>query len=319
MSDSFPADEASPWSWVARGLTVLSLLLIVLLVPTVVLAQRDFSKVEIKTIDLGDGLMMLQGAGGNIGVSTGKDGVILIDDQYAPLTEKILAAIRARSKGEIRFVLNTHWHGDHTGGNENLGQAGAVILAHERVRARMSSDQFRPPPRRNVPASPEVAWPVITFEDGVTLHLNGQRIEAIHVAPAHTDGDSIVYFHEADLLHMGDTYFSGMYPYIDASSGGTLDGMIAAADRGLAIAGPKTRIIPGHGSLATRADLEATQKMLVSIRDRVLKLIEFGQSRNEVIAAKPTRAFDEKWGNGFIKPDSFAGIAYDALESRMSE
>jgi cyclase len=316
MSGSLQRDDATERSRVVGLLTVLSMLF---LMPTVVIAQRDFSQVEIKTTDLGDGLAILEGAGGNIGVSTGKDGVFLIDDQYAPLTEKILTAIRGLSKNEVRFVLNTHWHGDHTGGNENLGQAGALIFAHERVRARVSSDQVRPLDGRRTPASPEAAWPVVTFEDGVTLHLNGQTIEAIHVESAHTDGDSIVYFHEADLLHMGDTFFAGMYPFIDTSSGGAIDGMIAAADRGLAIAGPATRIIPGHGPLSNRADLEVTRNMLVSIRDRVLKLIEGGQNRDQVIAAKPTKAHDEKWGGGFIKPDVFAGIVYDGLEGRAAK
>jgi cyclase len=316
MSGSLRRDDATGRWRVVGLLTVLSILL---LMPTVVIAQRDFSKVEIKTTNLGDGLAMLQGAGGNIGVSTGKDGVFLIDDQYAPLTEKILKAVRALSKDEVRFVFNTHWHGDHTGGNENLGQAGALIFAHERVRARVSVDQVRPLDGRKTPASPEAAWPVVTFEDGVTLHLNGQTIEATHVESAHTDGDSIVYFHQADLLHMGDTFFAGMYPFIDTSSGGAIDGMIAAADRGLAIAGPETRIIPGHGPLSNRADLEVTRNMLVSIRDRVLKLIEDGQNRDQVIAAKPTKEHDEKWGGGFIKPDVFAGIVYDGLEGRTTK
>jgi len=297
-----------------RVIGLLAMLAIVFGMPTVVFAQRDFSKVEIKTTDLGFGLAMLQGAGGNIGVSTGPDGVFLIDDQYAPLTEKILAAIRALSSESVRFVLNTHWHGDHTGGNENLGKAGALIFAHERVRARMSSEQFMAAAGRKIPASAEVGWPVVTFKHGVTLHLNGHTIEAIHVEPAHTDGDSIVYFHEADLLHMGDTYFAGMYPFIDTSSGGEIDGMIAAVERGLAIAGAGTRIIPGHGPLSNRADLEATYEMLVSIRDRVLKLIESGRTRDEVIAAKPTKGHDATYGGGFIKPDIIAGIVYDGLK-----
>ena len=304
-----PPDRALP----GRAAALLTLASLVF-ASTPVLAQRDFDKVTIKTTDLGDGLAMLQGAGGNIGVSTGADGVFLIDDQYAPLTAKIEAAVRTLSEEKIRFVLNTHWHGDHTGGNENLGEAGALILAHERVRVRMSRDQFRPLTGQETPASAEIAWPVITFEDGVTLHLNGHTIEAIHVDPAHTDGGSIVYFHEADLLHMGDTYFAGFYPFIDTSSGGTVDGMIAATDRGLRLAGPKTRIIPGHGPLSTRADLAATRTMLISIRDRVLKLIEDGQDRDQVIAAMPTKEHDAVYGRGFIKPAVFAGIVYDSLK-----
>jgi cyclase len=284
--------------------------------PVAVAAQQDFSKVEIKTTDLGSGLAMLQGAGGNIGVSTGPDGVFLIDDQYAPLTEKIRAAIRDLSEEPIRFVLNTHWHGDHTGGNENLGGAGVLILAHHRVRERLSTEQFQAIRNRTIPASSQLAWPVVTFEDGVTLHLNGQTIEATHVDPAHTDGDSIVYFREADLLHMGDTFFSGMYPFIDTSSGGRIDGMITAADRGLAIAGPKTRIIPGHGPLSNRQDLAGTREMLISVRDRVRILMDEGLDRDQVIARQPSKDSDGQFGGGFMKPDVFVGIVFDSLKSK---
>jgi len=296
------------------GLAVVAMAVFSMIWPVAVAAQQDFSKVEIKTIDLGSGLAMLQGAGGNIGVSTGTDGVFLIDDQYAPLTEKIRAAIRELSKEPIRFVLNTHWHGDHTGGNENLGQTVDFILDHHRVRERLSSEQFQAIRNRTIPASPKAAWPVVTFEEGVTLHLNGQTIEVTHVDPAHTDGDSIVYFREADLLHMGDTYFSGMYPFIDTSSGGRIDGMIAAAERGLAIAGPKTRIIPGHGPLSNREGLSGTLEMLISVRDRVRNLMAEGLDRAQVIEKKPSRSFDGNYGGGFMKPDVFVGIVFDSLE-----
>jgi cyclase len=293
--------------------TVLSMVVLLIAWSSTVSAQRDFSDVEIETTDLGSGLAMLQGAGGNIGVSSGPDGVFLIDDQYAALSAKIRAAVAALSAQPIRLVLNTHWHGDHTGGNENLGKSGVTILAHHRVRERLSTDQVQPLRNRTIPASPEAAWPVITFEEGVTLHLNGQTIEATHVGPAHTDGDSIVYFHEADLLHMGDTFFAGLYPFIDVASGGRLDGMIEAADRGLAIAGPKTRIIPGHGPLTDRDGLLQARDMLVSVRDRVRNLLGQGLDRDAVIAAKPSQDFDALYGGGFMSPERFVGIAYDSL------
>jgi len=306
-------DECMPIRCIVSSLTMLCLLIVS---PSIAAAQRDFSMVEIETIELGSGLAMLRGAGGNIGVSTGPDGVFLIDDQYAPLGEKIRAAVAALSTEPIRFVLNTHWHGDHTGGNENLGKAGVLIFAHHRVRERMSTDQFQALRGRTTPASPEAAWPVVTFEDGVTLHLNGQTIEAIHVDPAHTDGDSLVHFREADVLHMGDTFFAGIYPFIDVSSGGRIDGMIAAADRGLAIAGPKTRIIPGHGPLSDRAGLLATRDMLISVRDRIRNLIAEGADRDAVVAGKPSAAFDAEFGGGFLSPDDFVAIAYESLKPR---
>jgi glyoxylase-like metal-dependent hydrolase (beta-lactamase superfamily II) len=213
---------------------------------------QDFESVEIKTTRVASGIYMLEGRGGNLGVSIGSDGAFLIDDQFAPLTEKILAAIRKLSGAPIRFVLNTHWHGDHTGGNENLGKAGALIVAHENVRERMSVEQFIEAFGRRVDPSPPGALPVVTFTDAVTFHLNGDEIHAFHVPPAHTDGDSIVHFRIANVVHTGDTYFNGRYPFIDLSTGGTIDGVIAAADRLLELCDTETRIIPSrdarHGS-----------------------------------------------------------------------
>lgn len=284
-----------------------------LLSGTTVSAQQDFSKVEIRTTSLGQGVAMLAGAGGNLGVLTGPDGVLLIDDQYAPMSEKIRAAVAKLSAEPIRYVLNTHWHGDHTGGNESLGRSGAVILAHEEVRKRMSMDQFQPSRDRTIPASPREALPVVTYDEGVTLHLNGHTIDVHHVDPAHTDGDSIVHFREADVMHLGDTFFSGFYPFIDLASGGRVGGVIAAVDRALAIAGPKTRIIPGHGPLSTRADLESYRKMLVSVRDRVRKLIDEGMDLEAVLAAGPSKAFDADLGGGFMTPENFVSIVYGSL------
>lgn len=312
MMDAYLMSRALLPTFFVRGVVLAVMLLVVW--PFAAIAQQDFSNVEIKTTDLGSGLAMLQGAGGNLAVSTGPDGVFLIDDQYAPLTTKIRAAISALSKEPIRFVLNTHWHADHTGGNENLGRAGVLIMAHHRVRERLRSEQFQAARGRTVPPSPEAAWPVVTFEDGVTLHLNGQTIEASHVAPAHTDGDSIVYFREADLLHMGDTYFAGMYPYIDTSSGGRIDGMIEATDRGIAIAGPTTRIIPGHGPLSNRQELVGTREMLIKIRDRVRNLIIEGLDRDQVIARNVSKDFDGAYGGGFMTPARFVSVVYDSMK-----
>jgi glyoxylase-like metal-dependent hydrolase (beta-lactamase superfamily II) len=276
--------------------------------------QQDFSKVEVKAEKVAEGVYMLTGAGGNIGLSVGGSGAFVIDDQFAPLSEKILAAIRTVTKEPVRFVVNTHLHGDHTGGNENMGKAGAIVVAHENVRKRMSVEQFSATFNRTTPASPEAALPVVTFTDAVTFHWNGDEIRVHHVAPAHTDGDSIVRFVKADVVHMGDLFFNGGYPFIDTSSGGRVDGVIAAAEETLAVIGDKTRIIPGHGPLATRADLQAYRDMLKVLRDRIAKLKAEGKSRDEVIAAKPTADHDAKWGTGFMKGDTFTGLAYDSLK-----
>jgi glyoxylase-like metal-dependent hydrolase (beta-lactamase superfamily II) len=277
------------------------------------LAQQDFSKVEVKAERVAEGLYMLTGSGGNMGLSVGKSGTYLIDDQYAPLSGKILGAIRAITPDPVRFVVNTHWHGDHTGGNENMGKEGALLVAHENVRVRMSKEHFMAAFGRKVPPSPEAALPVVTFTDAVTFHWNGDEIRVYHVPPAHTDGDSIVRFVRADVVHMGDVFFNGGYPFVDTSSGGRVDGVIAAADRVLAGTSGTTRIIPGHGPLATRADLQAYRDVVKTLRDRIAKLKAEGKSRDEVIAAKPTADHDAKWGGGFMKGDTFTGLVYDSL------
>jgi glyoxylase-like metal-dependent hydrolase (beta-lactamase superfamily II) len=273
-------------------------------------AQQDLSKVEVKSEKLADGVWMLTGGGGNIGVSAGPDGVFLIDDQYAEMTDRIKAAVAALSDRPIRFVLNTHWHGDHVGGNENLGKAGAVIVAQDNVRKRMSVGGFNKLFNRSAQASPAAALPLVTFAESVSFHLNGEDIDAVHVPPAHTDGDVVVFFHKANVIHAGDTVFNGMYPVVDLSSGGTVDGMIGAADRILAVADAATKIIPGHGPLATKADVKAYRDMLAASRDAVLPLVKAGRTLDEVRAAKPTAALDGKWGKGFIKPDLWTTILY---------
>jgi cyclase len=276
-------------------------------------AQPNFDAVEVKVIAVADGVWMLTGAGGNIGVSAGEDGVFLVDDQYAPLTPKILAAIKSVSERPVRFVVNTHWHGDHTGGNENLGEAGAVIVAHHNVRQRMSKDQFMAAFDRTVPAAPAAALPVITFADGVTFHLNGDTLEVLHLPAGHTDGDSAILWQGADVIHAGDLFFHGNYPFVDLGSGGSIDGLIAGVERLLERAGDGTKIIPGHGALATRADLAAYAEMLKGARAAVAALVAEGEDREAVVAAEPTAAWDEAWGGGFISAERFAGTLFDSL------
>ena len=262
----------------SNGLTLWGLLLALAVaagVPAPGLAQ-DFTQVEFTSHDLGAGLTLLRGAGGNLVASVGDDGVFLIDDEYAVLAPKLRAAVAKLSDRPVRFVVSTHWHSDHTGGNEALAGDGAVLVAHEAVRVRMSRDQFIAGLGRNVPASPAAALPVVTFAEGLRLHLNGHAVRVIHVANAHTDGDALVHFEDAGVLHMGDTYFAGMYPFIDLSSGGSLEGMIAAVDRGLALCDAKTRVVPGHGPLSDRAQLEDTRAMLASVRERVSSAIAAG-------------------------------------------
>jgi cyclase len=278
-------------------------------------AQGDFSAVEIKAEKVADGLYALTGRGGNLGLSVGEDGAYLIDDQYAPLTGKILAAVKELTPEPVRFVVNTHYHGDHTGGNENMGEAGALLVAHENVRRRMAAGTFMKAFNRQVEPAPAGALPVVTFTDALTFHWNGEEIRVFFVGPAHTDGDSIIHFVKADVFHMGDTLFNGMYPFIDVSAGGRIDGMIAAADRVLKVANEKTRLIAGHGpAVATKADLQAYRDMLVEVRGRVAKLKAEGKTGEQIVAAKPTADFDEKWGGGFMKPDVWVGLIYESMK-----
>lgn len=273
--------------------------------------QRDFSQVEIKVEQLAPGVAVLFGAGGNIGLSHGADGNVLVDDQFAPLTDKILAAVKRVDPDPVTFVVNTHWHGDHSGGNENLGKAGAVIVAHENVRRRMSVDQFS---KRfgKTPASPKAALPVVTFGQGVSLNLNGDELQIVHVRNAHTDGDSLVYWKSGKVLHMGDTFFHQVsLPFIDLDSGGSIDGAITAVRTGLALAAPDAKIIPGHGPVATRADLEAYLAMLVDIRTKVATARASGQSLVQIKAANPAKRYEVP--NGFIMADAFVETVYNSI------
>ena len=284
-----------------------------ILVASPIVIADNHDQDDVKVITVAKDIYMLTGKGGNIGLSTGKSGTLLIDDQYAPASEKILAAIAGKTSDPVRFVVNTHWHGDHTGGNENMSKAGAVIVAHENVRKAMSKDQFIEVFNMEAPASPEIALPVITFTDAMSFHWNDDTIEVMHVTSAHTDGDSVIHFHQANVIHAGDTFFNKMYPFIDVNSGGSIAGMISAADKLLALANGKTKIIPGHGPLADKKDLQVYREMLVTMQKRIGDLKSAGKTRDAVIAAKPTKSFDSVWGEGFLKPDVWVGIVYDSL------
>jgi len=272
----------------------------------------DWDTVEIRTDDLGGGIYMLEGFGGNIGVSVGEDGIILIDDEYAPLTEKIVAALRTLSDRPIRFVINTHWHGDHTGGNENLGEMGALILSHDNAREILALGTIDEASGERVLPAPE-SLPVVTFNDTVTFHMNGQTVHAFHIEPAHTNGDVVVHFIEADVIHTGDAYFNGFYPFIDVEHGGSVNGMIAFYDRLLEMAGPETKIMPGHGPVADREDVRRYQAMLKTVRDRVAGAIAEGQSLDDLVAAEPLADLDEEWGGNLIKAPMLLSMVYADL------
>lgn len=278
------------------------------------LPAQDFSKATVKVVPVASGIYMLEGAGGNLGLSVGADDAFLVDDQYAPMTEKIRAAIATVTQKPVRFVVNTHWHGDHTGGNEAMATTGSIVFAHENVRRRMSTEQFMAVFKQRVPASAKSALPVVTFTNGLSFYLNGDTIRAEHAANAHTDGDAVITFVKANVVHTGDLFFNGAYPFIDASSGGSLAGTIAGVNRILARTNAATKIIPGHGPLAGRADLMRYRDMLVDVRRRVLPLAARNLTPAQVRAAKPLAMYDEKYGKGFMKPDVFLDIVLADLQ-----
>ena len=271
--------------------------------------QRSMDDVEIRVERVAPGVAVLFGRGGNIGLSYGVDGNVIIDDQYAPLTARILAAIRTLDPDPIRFVINTHWHGDHTGGNENVGRTGAVIVAHDNVRRRMSMEQLVR--GEIVPPSPSGALPVVTFGAGITFHLNGDDLRVVHVANAHTDGDALVHWTHANVLHMGDVFWNGMLPFIDLDSGGSIDGMIAGVVAALAIADDRTIVVPGHGPIGRRADLERFRDMLIHLRNRIGQGIAAGRTLDELKAEGHADAYAHP--GDFITPASFTETVYRSL------
>jgi len=268
-----------------------------LLQPCLAVAQQDLSQVEIRTHHVAGGFYYLEGRGGNIGLSVGEDGVVMIDDQFAPLTDRILAAIRQINDGEIRFVINTHVHGDHTGGNENLGRMGILILARDKVRVRLMDSR------------PEAALPVLTYSDAITIHLNGEEIHAFPVPPAHTDGDSYVYFTGSDVLHAGDVFRTTAFPVIDLNNGGTLPGTLDALAIAIGMAGPNTKIIPGHGNVSTRADVMEFRDMILDVTAKVEPMVARGMTYEQVAAADPTAPYNAKWGD----PERFLRALYSEL------
>jgi glyoxylase-like metal-dependent hydrolase (beta-lactamase superfamily II) len=277
------------------------LVLSALAAPVALGAQgRDMSQVQIRAHPVANGIYYLEGQGGNIGLSVGEDGVIMIDDQFAPLTDRILAAIRQINPGEIRFVINTHVHGDHTGGNENLGRMGILILARDAVRVRMAA-------AANTAAE---ALPVLTFSEPISVHLNGGTLRTIPVAPAHTDGDSFIHFVEADVIHAGDVFRTVAYPYIDLATGGTLQGTLDALGVLIGMSGPNTKIIPGHGTVATRADVIAFRDMILDVQTRVAAMVAQGRTIEQILAARPAASYEATRGNDQTSLERFIRGVY---------
>jgi cyclase len=274
--------------------------------------QRNFDAVQVKTTKVAEGIYMLEGEGGNIGVSAGEDGVFLIDDEFAPLSQKIMGAVKAISERPIRFLMNTHWHGDHVGGNENFGRAGTVIVAHDNVYKRMSVGGAITMLKQTFAPYPKAALPVITFSQSATFHLNGDDVTSTHLPPAHTDGDSFVRFAKANVIHTGDVFAAYRYPFIDVESGGSVKGILAAIDRMLPVIDDNTKLIPGHGGLSSKKDVLAYRKMVATVVSRIEPLVKSGKTLQQVIDARPTREFDEEWGK-FRKPEAFVEVVYRGL------
>jgi cyclase len=263
-------------------------------------AQDGFDTVEIIVRPVTDNIYYLEGRGGNIGVSVGADGVLMIDSQFAPLTDRIVATVRTLSDRDILFLINTHLHGDHTGGNANIAGLGVPIVAHDNVRARMGA---------TVAADARASLPLVTFGDRITFHLNGEDVDVFRVPPAHTDGDSYIHFRGSDVLHLGDVFRTTGYPVIDLNNGGTLRGTLEAIDIAIALAGPDTRVIPGHGELSSRADLIEFRELIVEVERRVSRLIDQGMTLEQAIAAAPTADLDERWGS----PERILPAVYQEL------
>jgi len=267
-------------------------------------------EVTIGTLPLTGQIYMLTGQGGNIGLFIGPDGTFLIDDQYAPLTDKVLAAIKAVGGEQPKFLINTHYHADHTGGNENLGRSGSLIFSHDTVRERLvSGSSLAAFKMQSPPAAPE-GLPVVTFGEDLSFHLNGETVHAIHVPHAHTDGDSFIHFQTANVIHAGDIFFNGFYPFIDVPHGGSLKGMIQAVERILALADEQTKIIPGHGPLADKAQLTSYRQMLGVAYERLRELRVAGKTVEEAVAAKPLADLEGTWGGGLFSGDRWIELVY---------
>ena len=291
-------------------------ILILCLVAVVAHAQNDFSKVEIKVTKVSGNVYMLEGSGGNIGVSVGADGILIVDDEFAPLADKIKAALKTLGDGKLKFILNTHWHGDHTGGNAVFGPE-APIIAQTNVRKRMSTEQKSEMFKNTTPASPKEALPVITFDQSLSVHFNGEEIRVIHFPQGHTDGDSIIFFTSSNVVHMGDDFFAGRFPFVDLESGGSVVGLAKNIGEVIPKIPAGAKLIPGHGPLSTIDDLKAYHRMLLATIDIVRQRIAAGKSLDDI---KKEGLPDEwkPWAAGFVKTDLWLELVYRSLSKDKS-
>jgi glyoxylase-like metal-dependent hydrolase (beta-lactamase superfamily II) len=274
--------------------------------------QQDFSKVQIKATKVAGNVYMLEGAGGNIGVSVGPDGILIVDDQFAPLADKIRAALKELGQGKLRFILNTHWHGDHTGGNIAFGPE-APIIAHDNVRKRLATEQRSEVFKSTTPASPKEALPVITFDQSLAVHFNGEEIRAIHYPKGHTDGDSVIFFTNSNVVHLGDDFFAGRFPFVDLESGGSVEGLIKNIGEIIARIPADAKLIPGHGPLSTVDDLKSYHRMLQQTTEIVRQKMTAGKTLDQ-IKSEGLPAEWAPWGTGFIKTDRWVETIYNSLK-----
>ena len=290
------------------------LLIVTLLFAVSARAQTDFSKVEIKATKVAGNVYMLEGSGGNIGVSVGDDGLLIVDDQFAPLADKIRAALKGIADKKLRFILNTHWHGDHTGGNVAFGPE-ATIIAHDNVRKRLATEQRSTVFNRTTPPSPKEALPVITFNNSLTVHFNGEEIRAIHFPQGHTDGDSVIFFSTSNVVHLGDDFFAGRFPFVDLESGGTVEGLTRNIGELIEKIPAGAKLIPGHGPISTLDDLKSYHRMLQQTTEIVRQKIAAGKTVDQ-IKTEGLPAEWEPWGAGFIKTDRWVETIYKSLTAK---
>jgi len=290
---------------------------LLLFITSGVFAQQNFDTVKIRPTLIKENIYMLKGSGGNIGLITGKDGNLMIDDQFAPLSEKIKAAVQSLDKGPIKYLVNTHIHGDHTGGNENFRKDGVTIIAQENVRNRMMKESYNAVQKTTTPPRDAQAWPVITFNDHIALHINNEDLEVFHFNfGSHTDGDAIIHFKNANVYHMGDVFVRYGYPYIDMNNGGSINGFIKVLDMALTRMDEKSVIIPGHGELATKADVKVFRDRLADIRDQIAAALKSGKKLEDIPALGITNKYDAEWGKGFLKGKDFVLMIAEELKGK---